>query len=75
MIAPIEGSPAARAGMRPGDQILAIDGRPMRGERIDKLVTLMRGAPGTKVAMTVRRQGVPDPSPSSSCARRSTCRA
>jgi len=61
VIAPIEGSPAARAGILPGDQIIAIDGKPMRGERIDKLVTLMRGPPGAKVAMTVRRQGVPDP--------------
>ena len=61
VIAPIEGSPAARAGIQPGDQILAIDGKPMRGERIDKLVTLMRGARGSKVAMTIRRAGVPDP--------------
>ncbi|MFT3774134.1 MAG: S41 family peptidase [Minicystis sp.] len=61
VIAPIEGSPAARAGVRPGDQILAIDGKPMRGERIDKLVTLMRGPKGSKVALTVRRAGVPDP--------------
>src|SRR5215470_4168607 len=37
VIAPIEGSPAARAGVRSGDQIIAIDGRPMRGERIDRL--------------------------------------
>ncbi len=61
VIAPIEGSPAARAGIRPGDQILAIDGKPMRGERLDKMVGLMRGASGTTVAMTMRRQGVPDP--------------
>jgi carboxyl-terminal processing protease len=61
VIAPIEGSPAARAGIKPGDQILAIDGKPMRGERIDKLVTMMRGPSGSKVAMTVRRQGVADP--------------
>ncbi len=61
VIAPIEGSPAARAGIRPGDQILAIDGKPMRGERIDKLVGMMRGPSGSKVSMTVRRQGQPDP--------------
>lgn len=61
VIAPIEGSPAARAGVKPGDQILTIDGKPMRGERIDKLVTLMRGPAGSKVAMTVRRAGAPDP--------------
>jgi carboxyl-terminal processing protease len=61
VIAPIDGSPAARAGIKPGDQILAIDGKPMRGERIDKLVTLMRGPTGSKVAMTVRRTGAADP--------------
>jgi carboxyl-terminal processing protease len=61
VIAPIEGSPAARAGIRSGDQILAVDGKPMRGERIDKLVGLMRGPSGSRVAMTVRRQGAPDP--------------
>ena len=51
----------APAGVKPGDQIVAIDGRPMRGERIDKLVTLMRGPSGSKVEMTVRRPGVADP--------------
>lgn len=61
VIAPIEGSPAAKAGVRPGDQILAIDGKPVRGERVDKLVGLMRGPTGSKVVMTVRRQGAPDP--------------
>jgi carboxyl-terminal processing protease len=61
VIAPIEGSPAARAGIRPGDKIIAIDGKPMRGERLDKLVTMMRGVAGTRVAMTVHRQGVQDP--------------
>ena len=33
VIAPIEGSPAERAGVRSGDQIVAIDGKPARGER------------------------------------------
>ncbi len=60
VIAPIEGSPAARAGVRPGDQIIAIDGKAMRGERIDKLVGVMRGPTGSKVSLSVRRQGVAD---------------
>jgi len=61
IIAPIEGSPAARAGVRPGDQIVAINGRPTRGERIDKLVVLMRGPVGSHVQVMVRRAGVADP--------------
>ncbi|WP_437306285.1 S41 family peptidase [Sorangium sp. So ce388] len=61
VIAPIEGSPAARAGVRSGDQILAIDGRPVRGERLDKLVKIMRGPPGSRVKLTIRRQGVAEP--------------
>jgi carboxyl-terminal processing protease len=60
VIAPFEGSPAARAGIRPGDQIVAIDGRPVRGERLEKLVTLMRGPTGSSVCVTVRRPGAAD---------------
>ncbi|WP_437675586.1 S41 family peptidase [Sorangium sp. So ce131] len=61
VIAPIEGSPAARAGIRAGDQIIAIDGRPVRGERLDKLVKIMRGPAGSRVKLTLRRQGVAEP--------------
>jgi carboxyl-terminal processing protease len=61
VIAPIEGSPAARAGIRSGDQIVAIDGKPVRGEHLDKLIGVMRGPSGSKVALTVRRAGVADP--------------
>lgn len=56
VIAPVDGSPADRAGIRPGDRILSIDGQPVRGKRPDKLVKLMRGQVGTKVALTVRRE-------------------
>ncbi len=61
VIAPIEGSPAARAGIRPGDQIISIDGRAMRGERIDKLVGLMRGPAGSSVKLMIRRPGLAEP--------------
>lgn len=55
VIAPIEGSPAARAGVRPGDRITAIDDVPVAGKSSQELVRTMRGAPGSVVTLTVRR--------------------
>lgn len=57
VIAPIEGSPADRAGIKPGDRIVAIDNKSVRGKSPDELVRIMRGPPGTKVVVTVRRDG------------------
>ncbi|MEZ4225177.1 MAG: S41 family peptidase [Polyangiaceae bacterium] len=58
VIAPIEGSPAERAGIRSGDHIVAIDGRPVRGKSPEELVRAMRGAAGTKVSVSIRRTGM-----------------
>lgn len=55
VIAPIEGSPAERAGIRSGDRIVAIDGSPVRGKSPQELVRRMRGKPGTKVVVSVNR--------------------
>jgi len=60
VIAPIEGSPAARAGIRSGDRIVTVDDKLVRGMRIDKLVDLMRGDPGTKVKVGIVRGDKPD---------------
>ncbi len=60
IIGVIEGSPAERAGIRPGDRIMAIDGQAVRGESPTDLVKSMRGEPGTKVLLTVRRDKVDD---------------
>jgi carboxyl-terminal processing protease len=57
VIAPIEGSPAERAGVRSGDRIVAIDNAPVRGKSSDQLVRQMRGQPGSKVVLTIRRPG------------------
>jgi carboxyl-terminal processing protease len=55
VIAPIEGSPAERAGIRSGDKIISVDGHAARGEPIETLVRRLRGAPGTSVDVAVRR--------------------
>ena len=57
VIAPIEGSPAERAGVLPGDRIMAIDHISVRGKSAVDLVKRMRGAPRTQVLLTVRRAG------------------
>jgi carboxyl-terminal processing protease len=57
IIAPIDGSPAALAGVLPGDRILAIDNQAVRGKNAADLVRMMRGEPNTKVLLTVRRKG------------------
>ncbi len=57
VIAPIEESPAFRAGVKSGDRIIAIDNVAVRGRSADDLVRQMRGKPGSKVTITVRREG------------------
>ncbi len=61
VIAPIVGSPAARAGIKSGDKIVAVDNKPLRGLPVDKIVNLMRGPAKTKVVVTVRRDGQNEP--------------
>ena len=58
VIAPIDGTPAARAGMQAGDVIVEVDGASLRGRRLGEAVSDLRGAPGTPVALRVRREGV-----------------
>ncbi len=58
VVAPIEGAPAARAGILPGDRVVSVEGVGMMGEALDKLVVKLRGAPGTHVHLGVRRAGV-----------------
>ena len=58
VIAPIEGSPAHQAGVKSGDRIVAIDNLAVRGQSPADLVRAMRGDPGTKVMLSIRRDGV-----------------
>ena len=55
IVAPLEGSPAEKAGLQPGDQILAIDGQSTVGESVSSLVYVVRGEAGTDVTLTIRR--------------------
>lgn len=53
IVAPIEGSPAEQAGLRPGDVILAVNGEPTTGWSVDELRTKVRGPGGTSVTLRV----------------------
>lgn len=55
VIAPMDGTPAARAGLRAGDRIVAVDGASLKGEKLIDVVQRLRGEPGTEVALDIRR--------------------
>jgi carboxyl-terminal processing protease len=55
VISPIDGTPAARAGVKPGDYITAVDGRTVLGLSLTEAVKKMRGKPGETVTLTIVR--------------------
>jgi len=57
VISPIEGTPAWRAGMQGGDRIIRIDGASTEGFSLDDAMKKMRGEKGTKVTLTIFREG------------------
>jgi carboxyl-terminal processing protease len=57
VIAPIEGSPAASVGLKPGDVITAIDGSALNGLTVDDARNKIRGRKDTQVKLTIERQG------------------
>lgn len=54
---PMEGQPAHKAGLRAGDVIIAVDGKPVTGMELQKVVKRIRGPKGTTVVLTIRRLG------------------
>ena len=58
VISPIDDTPAAHAGMKPGDLILAIDDKPVNGMTLGDAVAKLRGPVGSTVNLTVRREGM-----------------
>ena len=61
VVAPLPETPAERAGVTTGDQIIEVDGKSTEGWKNEEAVKALRGAPGSKVTITVRRSGVTDP--------------
>jgi len=57
VVAPIEGTPAEKAGLRPGDKIIKIDDTVAVDITIEEAVTLIRGDRGTEVTLTIMRSG------------------
>jgi carboxyl-terminal processing protease len=61
VVAPIEGTPAERAGVRSGDTIVAVDDVKVDAKDLDDTIERMRGKPGSEVKITIARQEVADP--------------
>jgi carboxyl-terminal processing protease len=61
VISPIDDTPAAKAGLKPGDFIAAIDGTPIQGMALNDAIERMRGSAGSKVTLTVLRTGAKKP--------------
>ena len=58
VIAPIDDTPASRAGIKAGDYIVKIDAEQVRGKTLMEAVNLMRGPVGSSIEITVRRKGL-----------------
>ncbi|MBM4270392.1 MAG: S41 family peptidase [Deltaproteobacteria bacterium] len=60
VVSPIEDTPAYRAGVQPGDQIIKIEGEFTKDMPLMDAVKKMRGPPGSKITIAVKREGTPD---------------
>lgn len=61
VIAPIDDTPAQRAGIESGDLLVRIDDKPVTGMSLDEAIGMMRGKPGTTIHLSVMREGIDQP--------------
>ncbi len=61
VVAPLDGAPAARAGILPGDVVVSVDDVPVDHDNVEDAVNRMRGDLGTEVTLDVVRQGAEEP--------------
>lgn len=61
VIAPIDDTPAEKAGIKSGDLITRLDGEPIQNMGIDEAINRMRGEPGTSIVLTIVRKGEDKP--------------
>lgn len=61
VIAPIDDTPAKRAGVEAGDLIIRLDDTPVKGMSLNDAVKVMRGKPGTDIVLTIVREGMDRP--------------
>ena len=61
VIAPIDDTPAQRAGVEAGDLVIRLDDTPVKGMSLQDAVKVMRGEPGTDIVLTIVREGLDRP--------------
>jgi carboxyl-terminal processing protease len=61
IVEPLQDSPAAQAGLLPGDIVLEADGQSLQGMQLLDAIILIRGPKGSQVRLLIRRAGVPEP--------------
>ncbi len=61
VIAPMDDTPAQKAGVKAGDLIIRLDEKPVKGMSLSAAVKLMRGKPGTELMLTILREGEEQP--------------
>jgi carboxyl-terminal processing protease len=61
VIAPIDDTPAQKAGIKAGDLVIRLDDKPVKGMSLNDAVKMMRGEPGSEIVLTIVREGVEQP--------------